>query len=255
MKPPVNTVVNVVILAAGLGTRMKSKHAKVLHRAGGLTLIEHVVHAASGITSAEHITVVIGHQAEQVKQRLAGAGVGFVEQSEQKGTGHAVMACRDALESQDGLVVVLYGDCPLLSKDTLRELVDRQASGGSAVTLITTRLEDPTGYGRMLLGETGEVLAIVEQKAATAEQRGHPIGQPRYLLFSRGSVVEAHRRNPARQSGARILFDRHGGDPEQGGHIDRPHSRSPMPGNCWESIRAWSWPRWTRFFATARCGS
>jgi bifunctional UDP-N-acetylglucosamine pyrophosphorylase/glucosamine-1-phosphate N-acetyltransferase len=174
MKPPVNVVangaVNVVILAAGLGTRMKSKHAKVLHRAGGLTLIEHVVQAASGITGPEHITVVIGHQGEQVRQRLKGAGVQFVEQSEQKGTGHAVMACRAALESQDGLVVVLYGDCPLLSKDTLRELVNRQASGDSAVTLITTCLEDPTGYGRILLGETGKVSAIVEQKAATEEQ-------------------------------------------------------------------------------------
>jgi len=170
MKPPVNVVVNVIILAAGLGTRMKSKHAKVLHRAGGLTLIEHVVRAASAITGAERITVVIGHQGEQVKQRLASSGVRFVEQSEQKGTGHAVLECRAALESADGLVVVLYGDCPLLSPDTLRELVDRQASGHSAVTLITTRLEDPTGYGRILLGKQGEVEAIVEQKAATEEQ-------------------------------------------------------------------------------------
>jgi bifunctional UDP-N-acetylglucosamine pyrophosphorylase/glucosamine-1-phosphate N-acetyltransferase len=179
MKPPVN----VVILAAGLGTRMKSKHAKVLHRAGGLTLIEHVVQAASGITGAEHITVVIGHQGEQVKQRLAGAGVRFVEQSEQKGTGHAVMACRSALEAQDGLVVVLYGDCPLLSKDTLRELVNRQSSSGSAVTLITTRLEDPTGYGRILLRKTGEVAAIVEQKAATPEQLAIQLVNPGIYCF------------------------------------------------------------------------
>src|SRR5580658_3111388 len=140
MKPPVNVVVhgvvnsvvngvvNVVILAAGLGTRMKSKHAKVLHRAGGLTLIEHVVEAASEIASAGNITVVVGHQAEQVKKQLATIGVRFVEQSEQKGTGHAVMACRAALESEKGLVVVLYGDCPLLSPETLRELVDRQAA-------------------------------------------------------------------------------------------------------------------------------
>jgi bifunctional UDP-N-acetylglucosamine pyrophosphorylase / glucosamine-1-phosphate N-acetyltransferase len=170
MKPPVNVVVNVVILAAGLGTRMKSKHAKVLHRAGGLTLIEHVVQAASEIASAGNITVVIGHQAEQVKKRLASTGVRFVEQSEQKGTGHAVMACRAALESEKGLVVVLYGDCPLLSPDTLRELVDRQVANDAAATLITTRLEDPTGYGRILTGKRGEVAAIVEQKAATKEQ-------------------------------------------------------------------------------------
>jgi bifunctional UDP-N-acetylglucosamine pyrophosphorylase / glucosamine-1-phosphate N-acetyltransferase len=191
MKPPVNVVVNVVILAAGLGTRMKSKHAKVLHRAGGLTLIEHVVQAASGITGAEHITVVIGHQGEQVKQRLEGTGVHFVEQSEQKGTGHAVMACRAALESQDGLVVVLYGDCPLLAKDTLRELVSRQASGGSAVTLITTRLDDPTGYGRILFGKRGEVAAIVEQKAATEEQRAIQLVNPGIYCF-RANLLRKH---------------------------------------------------------------
>jgi bifunctional UDP-N-acetylglucosamine pyrophosphorylase/glucosamine-1-phosphate N-acetyltransferase len=191
MKPPVNVVVNVVILAAGLGTRMKSKHAKVLHRAGGLTLIEHVVQAASGITGAEHITVVIGHQGEQVKQRLEGTGVHFVEQSEQKGTGHAVMACRAALESQDGLVVVLYGDCPLLAKDTLRELVSRQASGGSAVTLITTRLDDPTGYGRILFGKRGEVAAIVEQKAATEEQRAIQLVNPGIYCF-RANLLWKH---------------------------------------------------------------
>src|ERR1700694_4707732 len=98
MKSPIN----VVILAAGLGTRMKSKRAKVLHRAGGLTLIEHVVHTAQGITPAEHVTVVVGHQADQVKELLTPAGVRFVEQSEQKGTGHAVMACRALLASQDG---------------------------------------------------------------------------------------------------------------------------------------------------------
>jgi bifunctional UDP-N-acetylglucosamine pyrophosphorylase/glucosamine-1-phosphate N-acetyltransferase len=203
MKPLVNTVVNVVVLAAGLGTRMKSKHAKVLHRAGGLTLIEHVVQAASGITGAEHITVVVGHQAEQVQQRLEGAGVRFVEQSEQKGTGHAVMACRPALESEDGLVVVLYGDCPLLSADTLRELVNRQASGGSAVTLITTRLDDPTGYGRILFGKRGEVAAIVEQKAATEEQRAIQLVNPGIYCFRANSlwkhIGEIRPDNPAHE--------------------------------------------------------
>jgi bifunctional UDP-N-acetylglucosamine pyrophosphorylase/glucosamine-1-phosphate N-acetyltransferase len=179
----VNEAVNVVILAAGLGTRMKSKHAKVLHRAGGLTLIEHVVQAASGITGTEHITVVIGHQGEQVKKRLASTGVSFVEQSEQKGTGHAVMACRAALESEPGLVVVLYGDCPLLSQDTLRQLVDRQAAGDAGVTLITTRLEDPTGYGRILFGKRGEVAAIVEQRAATDEQLAIQLINPGIYCF------------------------------------------------------------------------
>ena len=165
-----NSPINLVILAAGLGTRMKSKRAKVLHSAGGRTLIEHVVNTGAGITSAEHITVVVGHQAEQVKTAVAGASVRFVEQTEQLGTGHAVRICRDALADQGGLVVILYGDCPLLSRNTLEELVKRQAASEGAATLITTRLQDPTGYGRVMLGEHGQVKAIVEQKAATQEQ-------------------------------------------------------------------------------------
>ncbi len=171
MKSPIN----VVILAAGLGTRMKSKRAKVLHRAGGLTLVEHVVNAAKGITPAGQVTVVVGSQAEQVKAALAHAGVRFAEQKEQKGTGHALMMCREKLAAAGGLVVVTYGDGPLLSRATLQELVDRQASHDAAATLITTRLADPTGYGRIILGEHGEVRAIVEQKAATPAQLAIPL--------------------------------------------------------------------------------
>src|SRR5271166_3646532 len=133
MKSPIN----VVILAAGLGTRMKSKRAKILHRAGGLTLIEHVVRAAAAIAPAENATVVVGHQADQVRTLLAPSGVGFVDQTEQKGTGHALLACRTSLASEPGLVVVLYGDCPLLAPATLAELIRRQSSGNAAATLIT----------------------------------------------------------------------------------------------------------------------
>jgi bifunctional UDP-N-acetylglucosamine pyrophosphorylase / glucosamine-1-phosphate N-acetyltransferase len=164
------SAINVVILAAGLGTRMKSKRAKVLHRAGGLTLIEPVVQTSVGIAPAEHVTVVVGHQAEEVKAVLAMSGVRFAQQTEQKGTGHAVMMCREALAAQGGFVVVLYGDCPLLSLATLKELVDRQAASEAAATLITTRLPDPTGYGRLIFGERGELQSIVEQKAGTPEQ-------------------------------------------------------------------------------------
>ena len=161
---------SVVVLAAGLGTRMKSKRAKVLHRAGGLTLVEHVVHAARGVTSADRITVVVGHEAEQVKATLAPLGVQFAEQTEQKGTGHALMMCRDALGSRSGLLAVLYGDCPLLSRATLQALVECQASSTAAATLITTRLEDPSGYGRVVTGSEGDVRAIVEHKAANPQQ-------------------------------------------------------------------------------------
>jgi bifunctional UDP-N-acetylglucosamine pyrophosphorylase / glucosamine-1-phosphate N-acetyltransferase len=165
---------NVVILAAGLGTRMKSKRAKVLHRAGGLSLIEHVVQAAGSIAPAGNATVVVGHQADQVRALLAPSGVHFVDQTEQKGTGHALLACRASVASEPGLVVVLYGDCPLLSPATLTELVRRQSAGSAAATVITTRLSDPSGYGRIVFGEQGEVHAIVEHKAATPAQLAIP---------------------------------------------------------------------------------
>lgn len=164
----------VVILAAGLGTRMKSRRAKVLHRAGGLTLIEHVVNAARAIAPAERITVVVGHQAEQVRAVIEPLGVGSVEQTKQEGTGHAVLMCRGQLQTEDGLLVVLYGDCPLLSPATLEQLVQRQRAGATAATMITTRLADPTGYGRVIFGEHGEVQAIVEHKAASPEQLAIP---------------------------------------------------------------------------------
>jgi bifunctional UDP-N-acetylglucosamine pyrophosphorylase/glucosamine-1-phosphate N-acetyltransferase len=165
-----STKINVVILAAGLGTRMKSKRAKVLHQAGGMTLVEHVVGSARQLTESQRITVVIGHQAEQVRQILSPQGVGFAVQHEQKGTGHAVLMARDVLPPGADLVLVLYGDTPLLSAKTLQELIDLQLAGDSGATLIATNLDDPTGYGRVLLDPQGNVQAIVEQKAATPEQ-------------------------------------------------------------------------------------
>src|SRR5215471_7763029 len=148
----------VVILAAGLGTRMRSKRAKVLHRAGGLALAEHVVAAASAVAVPEDIIAVTGHQADEVEALLAPRGIGFVRQMEQLGTGHALASCREKLEGRDGLLMVLYGDTPLLSSAVLTRLRDIQAASGAAATLITTTLDDPTGYGRVLLGAGDRVL-------------------------------------------------------------------------------------------------
>ena len=164
------TPVTVVILAAGLGTRMKSRKAKVLHRAGGKTLVEHVVDTALELAPPERIFVVVGHQAEDVRQAVAGPGVGFIEQKEQKGTGHAVMVGRDALAHLDGYLMVLYGDCPLLRSATLRRLVDAEVSGGGAGVLLSADMDDPTGYGRVIRDADGGVMEVVEQKAATPEQ-------------------------------------------------------------------------------------
>lgn len=164
------TPVTVVILAAGLGTRMKSRKAKVLHRAGGKALVEHVAATALQIAPAERIFVVVGHQAEEVRQAVNTPGIQFIEQREQKGTGHAVMAGRDALAGLRGYLLILYGDSPLLRAETLARLVKAEVSGEGAGVLISAHMADPTGYGRVIHDQQGHVAAVVEQKAATAEQ-------------------------------------------------------------------------------------
>jgi bifunctional UDP-N-acetylglucosamine pyrophosphorylase/glucosamine-1-phosphate N-acetyltransferase len=165
-----HTPVSVVILAAGLGTRMRSRKAKVLHRAGGKSLIQHVVDTAVTVTPAERIFLVVGHQAAEVRRAVTTPGVQFIEQREQKGTGHAVMVGRDLLAGLDGYLMVLYGDCPLLRPQTLQRLIAIQAAGSAAATFLTAEMDDPTGYGRVLRDARGGVAEIVEQKAATPQQ-------------------------------------------------------------------------------------
>jgi bifunctional UDP-N-acetylglucosamine pyrophosphorylase / glucosamine-1-phosphate N-acetyltransferase len=160
----------IVILAAGLGTRMKSKKAKVLHEAGGMPLVEHVVATACEVAPPDRIFVVVGRQAEQVQTAVAGRGVRFVVQQQQLGTGDALRVCQDQVAPLGGNVAVLYGDCPLLSAATVRRLVETQRASSGAATVLTTELENPYGYGRILRGQDGSVRAIVEQKAATPEQ-------------------------------------------------------------------------------------
>jgi bifunctional UDP-N-acetylglucosamine pyrophosphorylase / glucosamine-1-phosphate N-acetyltransferase len=197
-----NIDTRVVILAAGLGTRMRSKRAKVLHRAGGMTLIEHVSAAARAVASAESIVIVTGHQAEHVENILGPMGVRFVRQTEQKGTGHALECARLAVtipvtspvatspENGDGLVMVLYGDTPLLSAATLKRLRDAQARSDAAATLITTTLADPSGYGRVILDADDGVRAIVEERACTADQRAIRIINSGIYCFRAGPLWE-----------------------------------------------------------------
>src|ERR1035437_10117808 len=166
--------VTIVILAAGLGTRMKSRQAKVLHKAGGKTILQHVIDTALTLAPPERIFAVVGHQAEQVRQSVAGARIGFIQQTEQKGTGHAVMIGRDSLAHLDGYLMVLSGDSPLLRVETLRRLIAQETEGGTAGVLISALMDDPTGYGRVIRDadsdSCGHVLDVVEQKAATPEQ-------------------------------------------------------------------------------------
>ncbi len=165
------TPVTVVILAAGLGTRMKSRKAKVLHRAGGRTLIEQAVATALQLAPPERICIVVGYQADEVRAAVRTPGIGFIEQKEQKGTGHALLVGREVLEPLSGYLVIVYGDGPLLRVETLRRLIDKVEHNAGA--LLTALLDDPTGYGRIIRGDACDddsIQAIVEQKAATPEQ-------------------------------------------------------------------------------------
>ncbi len=164
-----NENVTAIILAAGLGTRMKSRKAKVLHEAGGETLLNNVIRAATQVTSPGNIIAVLGHQAEQVRQSVKQPLVKFAEQPQQKGTGHAVLCARESVQSLTGKLMILNGDGPLLTADTLRALLDKseEAPGGS---IVTTELNDPTGYGRIIRDANGRIAAVVEQKAGNPEQ-------------------------------------------------------------------------------------
>jgi bifunctional UDP-N-acetylglucosamine pyrophosphorylase / glucosamine-1-phosphate N-acetyltransferase len=161
----------VVILAAGQGTRMKSRMAKVLHRAGGKPLVRHAIDAALAIAPPERVFVVVGYQAAEVRAEVEAAGVQAIHQTEQLSTGHAVMCGAEELAGLGGSLIVFVGDCPLIRPGTLAQLVELQRKSRAAATVITTDVDDPTGYGRIIRGPEDSVLEIVEHKAATPDQR------------------------------------------------------------------------------------
>jgi bifunctional UDP-N-acetylglucosamine pyrophosphorylase/glucosamine-1-phosphate N-acetyltransferase len=158
---------HVVILAAGQGKRMKSRLPKVLHRLAGRTLLEHVVLAAGDLHPRE-IHVVYGHGGRQVREAQSALPVQWVEQREQKGTGHAVEQAMPAIPDE-ATVLVLYADVPLIDAGTLRETVAATADGSLA--LLTVQVDDPGGYGRILRGDDGRVIGIVEDKDASDGER------------------------------------------------------------------------------------
>ena len=157
---------DIVILAAGQGTRMRSALPKVLHPVAGKSMLGHVIDTARAL-QPKSIQVVIGHGAEQVRQRLVGDDLAFVVQAEQLGTGHAVAQALPNLSAER--VLILYGDVPLIEADTLQRLL--QKVGPEQLALLTVKLDDPTGYGRIVRDARGEVQAIVEHKDASDEQK------------------------------------------------------------------------------------
>jgi bifunctional UDP-N-acetylglucosamine pyrophosphorylase/glucosamine-1-phosphate N-acetyltransferase len=159
-------VLNIVIMAAGKGTRMKSELPKVLHRLAGRSLLQHVLDTAAAL-GADRIIVVTGYGAEAVESAVAASHLEFVRQMPQLGTGHAVQVAAPRL-LDSGTTLILNGDVPLIQAGTARRLID--ASGGDRLALLTVDLPDPTGYGRVVR-DGDNVLAIVEEKDATAAQR------------------------------------------------------------------------------------
>jgi bifunctional UDP-N-acetylglucosamine pyrophosphorylase/glucosamine-1-phosphate N-acetyltransferase len=191
----------IAIMAAGKGTRLKSKHPKVLHEVGGKPLLAHVIAAARQVVPAEDIFAIIGHEAERVRQAVASTGVSFVVQEQQRGTGHALMVSRDALASYD-MVIVLSGDAPLISSATITKLRDFHAAKNAAMTLLTADVTNPTGYGRVLRksSKSDDVKAIVEEKSATIAQRKiHEINSGFYAFDAKalfGSIDKLSTDNP-----------------------------------------------------------
>lgn len=164
------TDIHVVILAAGKGTRMKSALPKVLHKIGGITLIERVVRTASGLEPAS-ITIVVGHGADQVRDSLSRQdSVRFVAQERQLGTGHALLQTRSILEGKAGTVVLLSGDVPLLRVESLQALLAAHNTAGAAATVITANMARPFGYGR-IVRTNGRLTKIVEERDATPAQK------------------------------------------------------------------------------------
>jgi bifunctional UDP-N-acetylglucosamine pyrophosphorylase / glucosamine-1-phosphate N-acetyltransferase len=168
-----DTKLGVVIMAAGKGTRLRTRRPKVLHEVGGKALLNHVIATASELADSEDIFVVIGHEAQRVRQAVGGTGVQFVEQKEQRGTGNAIQCARDAVAKYEH-ILVLSGDVPSISAITLQHLMTMHLAQGAAMSILTAVPENPTGYGRVIRrsSELPDVDAIVEQKALRKDQHG-----------------------------------------------------------------------------------
>jgi bifunctional UDP-N-acetylglucosamine pyrophosphorylase/glucosamine-1-phosphate N-acetyltransferase len=201
---------NVLVMAAGLGTRMKSTRAKVLHELGGRPLIAHVVRTAHSL-EPQTILVVVGHQAEEVEQAVlteVGELASFAIQAKQRGTGDAVESARSKLENSDSLLLVLSGDVPLIKAETLQNLIQHHRATGAACTILAVRLENPTGYGRIIRDEQGAFERIVEQKDATeAERKVREINSGIYCFDSTDLFAALRRVEPKNQQGEYYLTD------------------------------------------------
>ena len=179
-------------MAAGKGTRLKSKHPKVLHEIGGKPILAHVIATAKKVVPAQDIFVIVGHEAERVRAAVSSTGVNFVVQAEQRGTGHALMVARDAVAGYDE-VIVLSGDAPLISVETIRTLAEFHVAQKATMTLLSADLDNPYGYGRVIRKAgrgSVEVQAIVEEKSASPRQKTIREINSGFYAFSAPSLYE-----------------------------------------------------------------
>lgn len=174
-----------IILAAGKGTRMRSDLAKVLHPICGNPMLSYPLRLAR-VVGSEIIVVVVGYQSDLIREKVRGKDLVFVEQKEQLGTGHAVLQTRDVLRDFEGDILILCGDVPLLLPSTIENLLESHLSSNAAVTVLTTLLNNPTGYGRVVKGTGNAVLKIVEERdATTSEKKIREINSGIYCTVSR----------------------------------------------------------------------
>lgn len=161
----------IVIMAAGKGTRLKSRRPKVLHEIGGKPLLSHVISAATQVVSPSHVYAVVGHEAEKVKASVASSGIGFIEQTEQRGTGHALQCAGGTIAAYEN-ILVLSGDAPLVQAATLASLIEFHQAQRAAMTLTSAEPDEPTGYGRVIHAAPGsvDVVGIIEQKMLAPDQ-------------------------------------------------------------------------------------
>ena len=201
---------NVLVMAAGLGTRMKSNRAKVLHELGGSPLIAHVVRTAQKL-DPRTILVVVGHQAEEVEKAVLaeiGELASFAIQAKQRGTGDAVESARSQLEHSNSLVLVLSGDVPMIKEETLRNFIDHHNNAGAVCSILSVRLENPTGYGRVIRDESESFQKIVEQRDASEEERKVKEINSGIYCFEANALFEALRKvEPANDQGEYYLTD------------------------------------------------
>ena len=166
-----NAETAVIILAAGLGTRMKSNKAKVLHEICGKPMVNYIVETAKTV-AGNHVVLVVGHQAEKVRKTVSKIGsFSFADQAEQLGTGHAVLCALPHLPERCQQVVILCGDVPLIKAETINALIKSHVDQKRDISVLAVELEDPTGYGRILLDARNRVQAIVEESDATLKQK------------------------------------------------------------------------------------